>query len=518
MIEREIIIGLITNTEFCQAVRPLWNPKFLESNSARKIAGWCIEYFDEFREAPVKNIESIYFEKLRQGEIPKEIAEEIEEDILPGLSIEFAEGVSEEGYNLEYAIKNATKYFDERSLVIHNQEVKELLDSGDIDEAKKLIDSYRQLSVEFSQYLDLSDLESLLRVKQALTEVNKPVFHFPGALGDFINSQLVRGGFVAFMASEKRGKSFWLLECALTAVRQNEPVAFFQAGDMTEAQQLKRICSYLTKRPDQERYVGNNYEPVKDCVHNQLDTCSKNERESTVGAFSGEWTEEDLRNKLTKEDILEAMSLYPEYAPCHNCKAYRENHWGSVWLKPIVIPEVLNVRQAVSAVKKFFVKSNRHFRLSSHVNGSLSVNKIKAILVKWEKEDGFIPSLIIIDYADILVPDVKTEFRHQQNAIWKDLRGLSQHRPWLLITVTQSDADSYEQITLKLRNFSEDKRKYGHATAVYGLNQDPNGREKKLGVLRINELVIREGESNPTNQVYVLQQLNIGKPFLTSFR
>jgi hypothetical protein len=86
-----------------------------------------------------------------------------------------------------------------------------------------------------------------------------------------------------------------------------------------------------------------------------------------------------------------------------------------------------------------------------------------------------------------------------------------------VVTATQADAKSYDQDRLKLANFSEDKRKYAHVTAMYGLNQDKDDREKKIGIMRINEIVIREGEFSATNEVYVLQNLRRGQPHLGSY-
>jgi len=121
----------------------------------------------------------------------------------------------------------------------------------------------------------------------------------------------------------------------------------------------------------------------------------------------------------------------------------------------------------------------------------------------------------------LLVPDVRMEFRHQQNEIWKALRGLSQERRKgiqpLIITATQADANSYDRDLLRLKNFSEDKRKYSHVTAMYGLNQDPHGREKKIGIMRINELVLREGAFDDNRVVYILQNLKRGQPYLGSY-
>jgi hypothetical protein len=69
--------------------------------------------------------------------------------------------------------------------------------------------------------------------------------------------------------------------------------------------------------------------------------------------------------------------------------------------------------------------------------------------------------------------------------------------------------------SLKESNFSEDKRKFSHATAFLTLNQTPE--EKRLGVIRIGELFVREKKYDINKQVTVLQCLDLGKPYITSF-
>jgi len=107
--------------------------------------------------------------------------------------------------------------------------------------------------------------------------------------------------------------------------------------------------------------------------------------------------------------------------------------------------------------------------------------------------------------------------RGRHNRIrYEDARDISDQDA--LSSPTQADAKSYETHTLKLSNFSEDKRKYGHCTAFFGLNQDKNGREKKIGLLRINELIAREGRFDAASTVTVLQSLDQGRPFIGSYK
>lgn len=510
MIERKILIGLITSTEYIEQIRPIWNSRLLESPMAIRLAGWCIEYYDKYKQAPNKQIEDIYYAKLKKG-LPKDIAEEIEEDILPELSKEY----TSTSFNLRYLLDKSSRYFAERHLLLHTSKIKDLVDQGELTEAEKQAGEYKALVKETRTAINLSDTSSISHVDMAFADSMAPIFVYPKQLGQFINNQLVRGGFIAFMASEKRGKSYFLLDMALRAARQGVKVAFFQAGDMTEAQQMRRICINLAKKSDLEKYVGKMYEPVRDCVLNQLDKCQKSVRECNFGVFTE--SEKDIRYGITLDMLIEAYNDNPEYKPCFNCKDHLHNKIGSVWIKPIEVKGTLQRSEAKKVYKDFFVKKKRQIMLSTHANGTLSLTEMEAILDVWEKQDNFVPSLIILDYADLLVPTTKGEARHQQNDIWKGLRGLSQKKHALMVTVTQADADSYNRNRLGLKNFSEDKRKYSHVTAMYGLNQDPEGREKKIGLMRINELVIREGDFDTSNEVWILQNLKRGTPVLGSY-
>jgi len=513
MIERQIIIGFIVSKEFLQQIRPIWVNKFLVSVSAQRLAMWCIEYYDEYKDAPGKTIADIYQDKLRVGELPEKLAPDIE-DSLEDLSDEY-----DDSFNLKYVLAKTSAYLKERHLEIHQEKVKELLESGETGEAETLAASYKGLSFEISDDLDLGDPSIHSKIKNAFKGAYESLIKFPGALGRLWNHQFVRGAFVALMAAEKRGKTFWLMEIAIRASQQRVKVAFFQAGDMTENQQLRRICSYLTKKPSNERYIGKSYGAVVDCLRNQLDICDKPERQCGFGpfAFVPEWNEENIRGAVTKEHLVDALLDYPDYKPCRNCEEFQNTPLGIPWIQEINVPSIVTVDEAQKKVQQFFIDKKRKLRISSHLNDSLSIIIMRQILDRWENEDGFLPDVIVIDYADLLVPSKVTDFRHQQNQIWKELRALSQERNCLLITATQADADSYEKDTLSRKNFSEDKRKYAHVTAMYGLNQDHQGREKKIGVMRINEIVVREGEFDTTSCVTVLQNLNLGRPFIGSY-
>lgn len=512
-IERLIIIGMISSTEFLKEIREIYSVNLIEADSAKRIATWCIEYFDQYNRAPDQDIEGIYFEKIKN--LPKDLVEDIS-----GVLSDLSEEAEDKPADLTYLIDQTRQRFTERHLFLHQEKIQNLLLKGRVKEADTLAQNFKPLTSSKNDSINLGTKQALTAIERAFKETSEPLIVYPKQLGSFWNSQFVRGGFVAFLAPEKRGKSFLLMDLVNRATNQGRRVAFFQAGDMSESQQLRRFCIHLAKRSDKEKYCDKHFQPIRDCVHNQRDTCNLRERECQFGVFES-LSEDQVRNEITLDQLIEAYHENPTYRPCWNCRDYSTKHIGAVWLEEVPRVEPLDVKTAKRIFHRHYVKTNRQLMLSSHANGTLSVSKIKAFLDGWERNEGFTPDVIVIDYADLLVPSTKQEFRHQQNEIWKELRNLSQEyrgevQP-LVITVTQADAGSYDKNLLKLSNFSEDKRKYSHVTAFYGLNQDPKGREKRIGIMRINELILREDDFDTTNVCYVLQNLRRGQPILSSY-
>jgi hypothetical protein len=163
MIERKIIIGCITSTEFLKKINSVWNSKYIESNTARQLAAWCWTYFKEYDRAPGRDIETIFFEQLRQGGIPHELAEDIEQNILPGLSQEY----ENEEFNIEYLIKITNQYFKERKLLLQAENIKSLVDSGEVDEAEKVITNYTPVNI-------IPDLDSFIQSISQIRKKKKP--------------------------------------------------------------------------------------------------------------------------------------------------------------------------------------------------------------------------------------------------------------------------------------------------------------------------------------------------------
>lgn len=142
---------------------------------------------------------------------------------------------------------------------------------------------------------------------------------------------------------------------------------------------------------------------------------------------------------------------------------------------------------------------------------SLTVEGLDAYLDDFEQK-GYIPDVIIVDYADIMSPSEKGDYRNQLDGIWKRLRGLAQKRKALVVTASQSGRASIDR-DVDATDIAEDIRKIAHVTSMVSLNQTPE--DVKNGVMKLKQLAIREGERE-FRQAVCLQCLSIGKPVLDS--
>jgi RecA-family ATPase len=108
------------------------------------------EYYDTYSKAPGKDIEGIFFTKIKSDNISKDIAEEIEEEILPGLSEEY----TREDFNVDYLWDETQKYFNDRHLTIHTETIESLRLKGNIEEAEKLAREFKPLGLSIHNIND----------------------------------------------------------------------------------------------------------------------------------------------------------------------------------------------------------------------------------------------------------------------------------------------------------------------------------------------------------------------------
>lgn len=501
-IEKQIVTAMIVSDKFLKDVRSIYADDLMAIPFARTTARWCLDYFETYGKAPGIHIQDLFDSHRRNG-LDGEQAPLIEE-FLADISDEYERS---ETINAQYLLDRAEERFDSRNQELLMADVRALHAESKYKEADELIRTYKR--VELPSTHGIEPLTDEAAIDEAFDDSGKDIlFELPGELGRLIGS-IEREDFVGILGPEKRGKTWRLLDIAMRGLRARCNVAYFDAGDMGQKKITKRL--HIRNSGMSDKYYGKQKSPVLDCAYSQDDSCTKRERVSKMGVMR------EVRKK--GQLMLERKQLEeePDYRPCTICqKDAPRDFVGAVWHEWINV-ERLTATKAKEIGKRTTDRSRKRLRISCHSNSTLTVREMDATLNRWRDEDGFIPDIVIADYFDIFAPENPkvTEERQKQNDTWKAGRRLSQEWHVALFTATQADAASFDQKILREKNFSEDKRKYGHVTKFMTLNQTPE--EKRDGVMRIGTMFVREDDFDIERTVTVLQNLRIGQPYMGSF-
>lgn len=514
LLERKIAIGMIACTEYIKTAQSIIELKWIQSQEAKMIIGWCLDFYKKYKKAPKQEIQDIFLEKIRTTNIPEKKAGLVEE-ILSSLSEELEE---ENDINVPYLLDQTVTYSKACKLNGYAEQIQEEVQNGNILEAEQILSEYQ--APENIASKAVIPLATVNQNRKAFENSASPLLKYPGDLGDLININMTRESFVAFLGQNKSGKSFLLMDAMFRGAAQGKKVLFIQCGDMSEDQMSRRNGIYLTKKSDLQKYCGKLYIPVMDCVHNLNGECDFKHRERrNDSAPLGIYDEKYLRNDITKDELIEAYEDFPDHRPCYNCKRYRDensaNFRGSIWYKERPPIEPLNWKYSYKLIQKKYLPLMNRIRLITYPSDNLTMSKLNAETDLLSKK-GFDPDIVLLDYMELMAPDTDTKMmstRDQKNMKWKRGRQYSQERKILFITVDQSDTLGFDKTFLGKSNFSEDRRILDHVTFMAGLNSNNNERLK--GIMRINPIVSRESDTN--SFVYVFNRLQIGRPILGSF-
>lgn len=453
--ERRTLTGMVVSTEVLSRIAAKWDTDqsgMFASPYANIIGQMCVDHFERYSNAPGRDITSL-FEAWADDNADTETVE-IVDRFLTSLSGSYAKLKKET--NPELIIDQAAELFNRVKAQRTIAAAEGHLENGDTTKALAAFDKFRKVEMGAGQWIDpLRDEDA---IRQAFEGKTEPIITYPGSLGRFFGSALERDGFIAIQAPDKTGKSYLLQDIAWTAMRQGRKVAFFEVGDLSQHQIMRRFMVRAARHP------------VKPC---------------TLFIPKGITVDGKLSEVESDERVF-TKSLV----------------WG----------------QAFEACQKVIARSKSDsslLRLSVHPNSSISVNGIRAYLERWEK-DGWMPDVVVCDYSDILAPvNGTSDTRDQINMTWKLLRRMSQELHCLVVTATQSNAGGYGADTQGRKNFSEDKRKLAHVTGMFGINQD--NEEKKKGVCRLNWIVLREEAFVETDCCYIAGCLGIASPAICSW-
>jgi hypothetical protein len=241
--ERRIVIAMITNSQVCGRIAHKWTKELFKSKWAGLVASWCVQYFNKYEKAPGTAIEGMFRTWSEKTNDSDTVA--LVERFLDGLSGEY-ESYAEED-NSEFMVDVAADHFRKVKAQKHIEKVQGHLDSDELKEAIEEIESFTNIQLGVGEGIDMFNDPDFL--KRAFEARREPIIKYPEALGNFFGNSLYRGAFISFEGPEKRGKSYWLQDIAYRAMRQGRRVAYFEVGDLTEADVALRFAVRAAKRP-----------------------------------------------------------------------------------------------------------------------------------------------------------------------------------------------------------------------------------------------------------------------------
>jgi len=458
-LSRKILIGMVVDKSVLSRIAGKWEEKGLfKSKWENLVAGWCVSFFNRYERAPRKAIEGI-FESWANSDVVDEAVVRLVERFLDGLSGEYAARKKE--INADYLVDQAAEYFTAIKAERLSTEIKAEVSSGRIEHAVKRIEGFNKVEIGIGAGVNV--LEDAEPMRRAFEHRGEPLIRLPGAYGEFFGDALERDGFIAIYAPEKRGKTTLLMDLSWYAMEQRRKVAFFGCGDLSEGQMMVRWAIRATERPWR---AGKYRYPTS--IHRDEDSDI-----ATVN-FKLRHAEEPLS-----------------------------------WQEAV---------RSMNDIRKHVTKSTRTplLKMSIHPTDSISIRGIAGILDTWERNEGWTPDVVAIDYADILAGPLSgnADGREQINATWKAMRQLSQVRHCLVLTATQTDAASMDAYLITTSHFSEDKRKAAHVTGIVGLNQTPE--EKEQQIIRLNWANLRENDFSVSRCVHLAGCFAIANPAIRS--
>ena len=460
--ERDTLIAMITSNEVLSDIAPRWQDNLMPSKLGNTVASLCVGYHTRYNKAPRKAIQTL-FSSWSQRNGDKDTIRLVDA-FLSSLSGEYESLATEVNY--KHALDVAGELFNRTKVSRLIESLQGELDSGRLDKAEDAITKFSR--VELGAGAGVKLFVDNIAVKDTFTKaVRKPLVEYPHALGPFFYNTLERDSFVVFAGKQKVGKTFFLVDLAYRLMLNRKRVAFFEIGDLSETQLKERFLVRASEHP--------------------------------IRSQDGKWP-------------------YVVNIPTGISHVKGEENANITTIKKTKFDNPLDYNKAWKTcqdVMKSKVKSKKpYFIQSCHPNLSISILGIKSILETWERS-GWVADVVIIDYADNLSPiDSKMENRDQINHTWKLMRALSIEKHCLLVTATQISARGFTKRWLTRGDFSEDNRKLNHVTAMVGINDSEE--EKQRGIYRLNWIVKREGEYSSQQGPSIASCLALGSPAVLS--
>jgi hypothetical protein len=468
--ERLILAGMINNSGVCgplAAVWPEYGPGPFEASDANVIGSWCAAYYRKHNRAPgedINNLFAVWIEESQPDQATQDAYDRLLSEICQNIEIKHFQ-VDNTDHVMDIAGRHLQRVKVNRALAAASGHLAMNRTEAAVESLSTALVPFRLgPSARIKPYTDRFEVVEPFREDRF-----EPLFEYPGALGDFFTGMLRRDEFLLFLAPEKAGKTWFLVDLAFRAMCQRRRVAFFELGDNSKNQLKLRLYVRASRHPI---YSPTGTWPCR-VPWPKAVTLPKFSREPATVEYG--------------EDLVFDGPLTEEIA----------------W-------------ETCQEIQKWDVRSrDSYFGLHCSPQKILGVAGIRSTLKAWEMEDGWVPDVLILDYADILAPpNSRMDPRQVIDENFSQLRALNTELHCLLVTATQADAASYSQWTLHRGNFSNDKRKHAYITGEVGINT--SGEEKGRRLIRLNWIQQRDRYFEPGRCCHLAHCFDVGNPAVVS--
>jgi len=156
------------------------------------------------------------------------------------------------------------------------------------------------------------------------------------------------------------------------------------------------------------------------------------------------------------------------------------------------IRELMKNTHSVRGKIEDFAKKSGKFYLHEFATGTLKVSDLRRLLQR-HRAKGIIFDLIIVDYADIMAPEIYTgDMTKDARQIYIDLRAVAFEENAAVLTATQTNREGAKAQVAKATDVAEDFNKIRTADVVLSINSIEE--ERKAGEARIYFAANRGGE------------------------
>lgn len=503
-VETKIITGMIVNKQFLVEVQSLYRPDIQFALSYSKtVANWCFEYLKHYDDAPKQYIKDIF--------LTAQWVDDTEKETVQRFLTRISEKNEETQFNTKFYIKEAEKYFNKKLLLQIRSKLVTAIDMDNIDNGLSIIGEFKRVARTSSQGVEpITDRKA---INKAFIQDNKGgLFTLPGELGRVCGS-FKRGHLWCILAKEKTGKSFWLLDWSVRAVKAGCNTLFISL-EMSEEANTIRIHSILHSQPS--KIQGQVLIPIFDCILNQNNECQKRERTCGIGLLNDEGQKPRYIKEIDSEGnqtIIFNSSTVSNYNVCTQCRGtsdYFVGSWFKVIEKESLTPDIA-ARKGMRVDK--YITRGKVLKQVQFPTGS-TIEEIMSYISRLELFEEFKADVLIVDFADKMRTKKVLPELEMQKEIWTGLKAYAQKEQCLVLTANQSNATRTGADTRR-GNVAGTILKLGEVDGMIALNQTHIEQAERR--MRVSVLASRHKDFSEMRDVVVLYEYGIGRVYLDSY-